>query len=273
MEDFLLPYLILLGIGLVTGLTTGLTGASGVAVVVPLLSIILGLDVHEAIATSLIVDIIASLVIAYTYYRHGHLRVGSGAWIALGSIFGAQIGALLAAYIPETDLGAGFGISMILTGLFMWKRRGSGMLPQLNPDSGWALSHPRQEALAGIGLGFFIGIFTGITGAGGGLLILIVLVLVLSFPMHDAIGTSTLIMAFTATSGALGYAFQGDSNLIGGIVAGVGAAIGGVISASFANHIADRTLRKVVSMFFLVLGIIMTIVYFTTTGVSLIDVE
>jgi uncharacterized membrane protein YfcA len=271
MEELLIPYLVLLAIGLVTGLITGLTGASGVAVVVPLLSIILGLDVHEAIATSLIVDIIASLAISYTYYRHGHLRIGSGAWIALGSIFGAQLGALLAAYIPETDLGAGFGISMIITGLFMWKRRGSGMLPQLNPDSGWALTHPAQEALAAVGLGFFIGIFTGITGAGGGLLILVVLVLVLSFPMHDAIGTSTLIMAFTATSGALGYAFQGDSNLIGGIIAGVGAAIGGVISASFANHIADRTLRRVVSLFFLVLGIVMTTIYFTSTGVSLIE--
>jgi uncharacterized membrane protein YfcA len=145
------------------------------------------------------------------------------------------------------------------------------MLPQLNPDSGWALTHPAQEALAAVGLGFFIGIFTGITGAGGGLLILVVLVLVLSFPMHDAIGTSTLIMAFTATSGALGYAFQGDSNLIGGIIAGVGAAIGGVISASFANHIADRTLRRVVSLFFLVLGIVMTTIYFTSTGVSLIE--
>lgn len=271
MEDPLFPYLVMLGIGLITGVTTGLTGASGVAVIVPLLSIVMGFDVHEAIATSLVVDVIASLVIAYTYYRHGHLRVGSGAWIALGSIFGAQLGALIAAYIPETDLGAGFGLSLIATGAIMWKRRSQGLLPQLNPDGVWALAHPLKEALAAVGLGLLIGIATGITGAGGGLMILLVLVLILSFSMHDAIGTSTLIMAFTATSGAVGYAFQGDINLVNGVIAGAGAAVGGAISAVVANHIADRTLRKVVSLFFLSLGVIMTIVYFTSSGISLIE--
>ncbi len=271
MQDPLFAYLVMLGIGLVTGVTTGLTGASGVAVIVPLLSIVMGFDVHEAIATSLVVDVIASLVIAYTYYRHGHLRVGAGAWIALGSVFGAQVGALIATYIPETDLGAGFGLSLLATGAIMWKRRGQGLLPQFNPDTAWALSHPLKETLAAIGLGLLIGTATGITGAGGGLMILLVLVLVLSFSMHDAIGTSTLIMAFTATSGAVGYAFHGDVNLIHGIVAGTGAAAGGVISAIVANHIADRTLRKVVSLFFFVLGLIMTVIYFTSSGISLIE--
>lgn len=272
MDSVVLSYSIMLGIGLITGLTTGLTGASGVAIIVPLLSIVLGFNVHEAIATSLIVDVVASLVIAYTYYRHGNIRIGSGAWIALGSIFGAQIGALLATYIPETDLGAGFGISMIVTGALMWRRRGQGMLPQLNPDTGWALEHRAQEALAAIGLGIGIGIITGITGAGGGLMILIVLVLVLGFHMHIAIGTSTLIMAVTATSGAVGYAFQGDANLLGGIIAGAGAATGGVVSAIYANRTDERTLIKLVSLFFMVLGTIMSVVYFTTSGVSLVDV-
>jgi uncharacterized membrane protein YfcA len=133
------------------------------------------------------------------------------------------------------------------------------------------VQHPLQEVLAAIGLGGIIGIITGITGAGGGLMILIVLVLVLSFSMHDAIGTSTLIMAFTATSAAVGYAFQGDVDLMSGMIAGAGAAVGGIASATFANHVDDRTLRKIVSIFFFCLGIVMTIIYFTTSGVSLLD--
>lgn len=271
MIESFLPFGLILVIGLVTGMTTGLTGASGVAVIVPLLSIVLGFEVHQAIATSLIVDVIASLVIAYTYSRHGHLRIGPGAWIALGSVLGAQLGALLASYIPETDLGAAFGISMIITGVFMWKRRGKGMLPQLNPDTAWARQHWFEEILAAANLGALIGVITGISGAGGGLMILIVLVLVLGFSMHDAIGTSTLIMAFTAMSGAVGYAFQGDIDLVSGLIAGVGAAIGGVLSATFANRVDDRTLQKIVSIFFFSLGIVMTIIYFTTSGVSLVD--
>ena len=65
--------LILLGIGFLTGTVTAISAGSGVTVVVPLLSIFLNYSMHEAIGTSLLVDVIASLNVAYNYYRHGRV--------------------------------------------------------------------------------------------------------------------------------------------------------------------------------------------------------
>jgi uncharacterized membrane protein YfcA len=63
--------ILLIVIGLCAGCITGLIGASGILVVVPALTIVLAFPVHTAIGTSLAVDVIASVVVSYIYYRKG----------------------------------------------------------------------------------------------------------------------------------------------------------------------------------------------------------
>ena len=65
-----------------------------------------------------------------------------------------------------------------------------------------------QRIVTALILGFLVGIMTGVLGAGGGGMILLILIFVLNFPIHIAIGTSALIMAITACSGAIGYALH-----------------------------------------------------------------
>jgi len=108
-------------IGIFTGIVTGLTGASGVMTIVPLVNMLLNFSIHESIGTSLMVDIIAPLAISYTYYKHGNVDIKSGIWIAIGSIFGAQLGATFAAGIPEVGLGGAFGVFMAIMGVVIWK--------------------------------------------------------------------------------------------------------------------------------------------------------
>lgn len=199
--------LLMLGIGLLTGVTTGLTGATGVVVVVPLLTMLLGFSIYEAIGTSLLVDVVASLAISLTYLKHGNV-VKSGAWIALGSIAGAQIGALIATQLPEGGLTAGFGIGMIVMGIILW-RRGNRPPASRGNEQDVVPPHSLGQIAKAIALGFGIGVVSGITGAGGGIMILFVLILVLKFPLHKAIGTSTLIMAITACPAQLATACRG----------------------------------------------------------------
>ncbi|HRR39510.1 MAG TPA: sulfite exporter TauE/SafE family protein, partial [Candidatus Paceibacterota bacterium] len=113
---------IMILIGIFTGVVTGLTGASGVMVVVPLVNIFLSFSIHEAIGTSLIVDVLSPLAISYIYYKHGNLDIKSGIWIAVGSILGAQLGAGFAAGIPEMGLSGAFGIFMIIMGVIIWQK-------------------------------------------------------------------------------------------------------------------------------------------------------
>ena len=83
-------------IGLGTGLVVGITGASGVLLVVPLLTILMGTSMHTAVGTSLFVDVITPLFVAYSYYRRGNVNLKAALWLAVGAIVGAQAGALFA---------------------------------------------------------------------------------------------------------------------------------------------------------------------------------
>ena len=113
-----------------------------------------------------------------------------------------------------------------------------------------------KALLVGVG----IGLLTGIMGAGGGMMILFALIFILKFPLHKAIGTSTLIMAITALSGAAGYAVHGEIDLVAGIVVGIGAILGGAASARLANTFSEQKLARVAGGFFVTLGIIMTFI-------------
>lgn len=254
------PIITMLLIGLITGISTGLTGASGVAIVVPLLTLFLSFSIHSAIGTSLIVDVVASLAVVYTYYRHGNIEIRSGIWVLLGSVVGAQIGALIASNIPEMGLGIGFGLGMVVMGIVIWRRSRKATEDAASSEDEILEKPGAVQIFKALLIGVGIGLLTGIMGAGGGMMILFALIFILKFPLHKAIGTSTLIMAITALSGAFGYAMHGEIDILAGIVVGVGAVVGGLASAKLANTFSEQNLAQVAGGFFVVLGIIMTVI-------------
>jgi hypothetical protein len=252
-------YAFMVLVGIIAGGITSLVGASGVMVVVPGLNMGFGLTVQQAIGTSLMVDVIASAAVSFTYFRHGNMDVGRGLWIALGSVAGAQLGASFAAGLPEHRLGGAFGVFLVIFGVVMWWRGfntealASRVTIRSTPVPEW------QRIVIAVGLGFLLGVVSGVLGAGGGVMVLLVLILVLDFPLHKAIGTSTLIMAITALSGAVGHALRGNVDLVAGLVVGVGTVIGGVAGARFANRMSERVLGRAIAVVFIVLGIVMTV--------------
>ncbi len=259
MISALMGALVAAGIGILAGALTGLTGSSGVTVVVPLLNLALDLSIRESIGTSLLVDVIASAGALLIYRGYGNVD-SSGLWIALGSVMGAQIGAALSAATPEWGLSSGFGVFLILTGLGVWRRKGDGV----GIISGFPTSFRMRvegrgfrRALAGSGVGFLIGVISGVFGAGGGIMFLITLLIVFNLPLRRAVGTSTLIMMVTASSGALGYLVRGYLSLSYGGAAGIGAVLGASAAAKVANEAPEATLRGLVGGFLIVLGVLM----------------
>lgn len=256
--SYITSVIVMLLIGLLTGVSTGLTGASGVTIVVPLLTLFLGFSIHAAIGTSLVVDVVAALAVMYTYYRHGRIEISSGIWVLLGSITGAQIGALIAARLPESGLGIGFGVGMIAMGIVIWLRSRKTKDETTSAPDEPAGKPGRIQIIKALLVGVGIGLLTGVMGAGGGMMILFALIFILKYPLHKAIGTSTLIMAITAFSGAVGYAIHGEIDILGGIVIGFGAVFGGLTSAKLANSFSEKKLAQVAGGLFIILGIVMT---------------
>lgn len=260
-----MQYIFIIAVGLVAGIATGLIGASGVMIVVPGL-IMLEYSASSSIGASLFADAIASLVVAWTYYQNKNLNLKQGWWIALGSVLGAQIGSIISPHIPDASLGNSFGIFLIASAVIFWMRGRRKLKPR---DGEKAVNSKKQSAiikllrsnviLSGFLLGMLVGIISGLIGAGGGVMILLILVFVMGYTTHEGVGTSTLIMAFTAASGAIGHAMTGHLPIKAAIYSAIGTVVGGRFAARFANKINEAVLSKVVGAVFGVLGIIMLI--------------
>ena len=115
--------LVLCSLGLVTGSITSLIGASGVSVVVPALTLFFALSSHVAIGTSLLVDVITSIVVAIGYFRAGNVRLTASLWLTVGSICGSLLGAQ-AGIIPDNVLNSVFAVVLLVSGIATLRRGG-----------------------------------------------------------------------------------------------------------------------------------------------------
>src|ERR1035437_9156664 len=129
-------FLVLL-IGCFSGMVTGLTGASGVMVVVPLITILFKFPIHEAIGTSLVVDVLTSLMISATYLKNDNIALKSAGWGAIFSVMMAQIGARFSDKIPERGLDSAFSFVLIVLALVIWR---TGIMRDKSPTDPFNLS-------------------------------------------------------------------------------------------------------------------------------------
>ncbi|MGD2201032.1 MAG: sulfite exporter TauE/SafE family protein [Candidatus Bathyarchaeota archaeon] len=260
--DGTLAFVFLGALGLASGLVMSLVGASAVMVIVPGLTIVLSYEMHRAIGVSLLVDVLASLAVGYAYLKQGNVDLRHGFWIALGSIAGAQLGAGATVVIPNFFLAISYGIWMVGAGATIW-RKGLDRTKIADRFYKYVQFESRSKRIiTSIFLGILIGLNCGVFGAGGGVLIMLVLMFVLDFPIHSAIGTSTIIMAITATSATVGYTMRGNIDLWASAILSAGTILGGVSGARFANERSEKTLSKVVGGIFMVLGVVMTVLRF-----------
>jgi uncharacterized protein len=114
-------------IGLAGGIIAGLLGVGGGVLFVPGLVIFLGLDQHQAEATSLLAIIPVAIVGTYVQDRYGNVRRGDALLLGLLSLAGAAGGVALANALSGTVLRDAFaGLLLIIAGQFVRRARGSG---------------------------------------------------------------------------------------------------------------------------------------------------
>ena len=207
---------------------------------------------------SLATDVIASLTAAHTYSRYGNINIKSGIQMAVSAVIGALIGSWISSYIPQATLGGGTSIFILIMGISFLRKPITLRIKGFKEKFDFSF-FKRRKYLSSIFFGLLIGFMCGIVGAGGGVMILLILTFILGYPIHVAIGTSVLIMAFTALSGAFGHALYGPFPLYAALVGCIGGAIGAKSAASFANLASEEKLGKTIGAAFLILGIIMVV--------------
>ena len=112
-------WVLALAVGAVAGVLSGLLGIGGGAVMVPAMTLLMGLSQHLAQGTSLLVIIPTAISGSITHFRMGNIRMETAAWLSAGGVVGAVGGAFLALASPDGILRLLFGCYLAFTGLRM----------------------------------------------------------------------------------------------------------------------------------------------------------
>jgi len=184
------------------GLSLGLIGGGGSILAVPIFVYVFGFAPKEAIAMSLAVVGVASLVGAFRHGRAGNVNLRIALIFGGIAMAGTYLGARLAVFISGTAQLTLFALVMIASAASMFRAAASAERTG-EPGERPPLYLP-IVALAGIA----VGMLTGLVGVGGGFLIVPALVLLAGIPMKEAIGTSLLVISLNSAAGFLGYLGQ-----------------------------------------------------------------
>lgn len=159
------------------------------------------LAIKIAFGTSLLVILPTAISGSWRHSKEKAVRWNLALVLGSCALVGAVIGATLAARLPGEMLEKGFGGFVLAIAVWM----GLGMLPRFKKEG----AQPREDLRLAAACGFPIGMVTGLTGLGGGVLIVSVLVLALNFPMHVAVGTSVASIILASLGGIVGYIVNG----------------------------------------------------------------
>lgn len=253
------PMLIaVVGLSLLVGLSLGLLGGGGSILVVPLLTYLAGMEPREAIASSLFVVGVTSLVSLLQHARAGRVRWRTGLLFGGAGMVGAFGGGLIGGHIPGAVLMVAFAAMMVATATAMLRgrrvrdgRRATGV--QGAAGSGHASGHPLWRILVD---GLLVGAATGLVGAGGGFLVVPALVLLAGLPMAAAVGTSLLVITMKSFAGLGGYltSVSLDWPLVLAVTAA--AVVGSFGGVALTSRIPEQALRRGFGFFVLGMGVL-----------------
>lgn len=244
--EFLICFLS--GIG--AGLGTGFAGMSAAAAISPLLITFLGMPAYEAVGIALASDVLASGVSAYTYGKNKNLDIKNGVVLMLFVLLFTCIGSWTASLVPNATMG-GFSVFMtMLLGIkFIFK-------PVMTTKESMRSMPAKERIRKSILCGSMIGFICGFIGAGGGMMMLLVLTTVLQYELKTAVGTSVFVMTFTALTGALSHFFIDGAPHMGYLaVCVLSTLLWARIAAKIANKSTPATLNRVTGVILIVIGI------------------
>ena len=253
------------------GVSLGLIGGGGSILTVPILVYLIGINPILATSYSLFIVGTTSLIGTFINYKKGYVDIKTAILFGLSSITTVFITRkFLLPHIPHIIYrNDHFNITqsmatMVLFAFLMLSASIAMIQSSKENKHQNVLKKGNNKSVVLLFYGIFIGLATGLLGAGGGFLIIPALVFILKMPMKEAVGTSLLIIALNSLigfTGDLGH-FTIDWKLLIFItcIAIVGIFVGGAIS----KKINGEKLKKIFGWFVLSMGlyIIMKEIFF-----------
>jgi len=203
--DLIVQYICLFFTGICAGTASGLFGVGGGFLMTPVqywLYSAGGMDptlaTRLAFGTSLAVMIPTMASGALAHHSRGAVNWVAAVPMGITAIFGGLAGGTLATHLPGIVLRTIFAAIIVLMAIRMvWHLREC------------PVCEPRGSAGTHLVLGFVIGIVSGLAGIGGGILLVPILVILLGYPIHRAVGTSAACLIFSSAGAVIAYIING----------------------------------------------------------------
>ena len=237
--------------GMGAGLGTGFAGMSAAAVISPMLINFLGMEPYMAVGIALSSDVLASAISAYTYGKNKNLDIKNGLIMMISVLLFTVVGSYVSSLVPSTTMG-NFSVFMtLLLGIkFIVK-------PVMKTKESMTDISSKKRAVQSVLCGILIGFICGFIGAGGGMMMLLILTSVLGYDLKTAVGTSVFIMTFTALTGAVShFAIGGTPDWFVWVFCVVFTLLWARIAAVFANKAEPKTLNRVTGIILVILGVV-----------------
>lgn len=238
---------LLLTLSFIIGILIGATGVGGV-LLIPVLSYCTSLNIHEAMGTALFSFLFTGVIATVIYQRHGSIDWKIAIPVCLGSAITSYLGAFLNAFANANVLYAILGMIIILSSLYT-------MRPTPTASFTSAMGQ-RQRLYLLLGIGCAVGFLSGLTGIGGGL-VSIPVMLTLGFPTFATIGTGQVLQGIVALFGSASNVKNNfvDFSLVWWVT--FVEVLGVFVGVKVAHVLPISLLKKGVSLFCLLMGLYM----------------
>ena len=249
--QYLITTAICLLAGLGAGLGTGFAGMSAAAVITPILVTFLGIEPYTAVGIALASDVLASAVSAYTYGKNKNLDIKNGLVMMITVLIFTVVGSFVSSLVPSVAMG-NFSVFMtLLLGIKFIVR------PVMATKADMSARSAKSVLIKSIICGIIVGFIFGFIGAGGGMMMLLLLTSVMGYELKTAVGTSVFIMTFTALTGSVShFAIGGLPDMLPFILCIIFTLIFARIAAKIANKASPETLNRVTGIVLVILGIV-----------------
>lgn len=222
MTIFLLTLIIFSG-SLLAGLLGSLTGLGGGVVIIPMLTLGLGVDIRYAIGASIVAVIATSSGAASAYVKEGYTNIRLGMFLEIATTLGAVGGAIAAVFAPTQTIAVIFGVILLISAFLTLKKKPAYLeqtetsrlakyfkLSSTYPERNGQLIHYTVRHVSG---GFFMmivaGILSGLLGIGSGALKVLAMDNIMRVPFKVSTTTSNFMIGVTAAASAVIYFQRG----------------------------------------------------------------
>jgi uncharacterized membrane protein YfcA len=272
--------LVLFLVSIFAGVFGSIVGLGGGVVIIPVLTLFLGVDIHFAIGASIVAIIGTSSGAASTYVKDKVTNLRVGMFLELGSTSGAILGAAVAAYTNSTLLELIFGVILLFTLVPTLLRIGEDIpkSPELvglarrlalkgsyTEKDGRVVQYNTTRPVAGLAGTWVAGVLSGLLGIGGGAFKVLSMDLAMKLPMKVSTTTSNFMIGVTAAASAGIYFERGDVNPLIVAPVALGILVGAAVGARLLLRSRNPTVR---AAFAIVLAITAVEMILSSLGVT-----